>query len=56
MSREGVVGRRGGGVIVVCFIEDSMAAKSDRAQLGVGGELETKGPQSGGGSGCGQSR
>ena len=44
ISRECVVGRRGGGEMVVFFREDSMVAQSDRAQLGVGGGggLETK--------------
>jgi len=42
-SRVRVVGRRGGGEMVVAFSEDSMAAQSDRAQLGVCGGARSKG-------------
>jgi len=42
-SSERVVGRRGGGEIVVAFSEESKAAQSDRAQFGVGGSSKQRG-------------
>jgi len=43
MSRERVVGRRGGGKIVVALRDASNEAQSVRAQLGVGGGARNKG-------------
>jgi len=43
MARERVIGRRGGGKIVIAYREDSKEAQSVRAQFGVGGGALNKG-------------